>query len=118
MMTEERYFRILEVYGADPARWPDAERADAEAFAAANPVLVRDATGDEMVLDDLLDRLMEPTLDAPLLERRLLSRLPTPSALPAWMAPSAVGQGRRGGRRPACRGDGRFCQRGTDRPGR
>ncbi|WP_291844040.1 hypothetical protein [Maricaulis sp.] len=89
-MTEDRFFRILEAYGADPARWPDAERAEAEAFAAAHPALVLDATGDEMVLDDLLDRMVEPVIEAPLLERRLLARLPGPTGLPAWMAPSAI----------------------------
>ena len=89
MMTEERFFRILEAYGADPARWPADERAAAQAFAAARPDLVAIATSDEMVLDELLDRLAMPVIEAPLLERRLLARLPVPG-LPAWMAPSAM----------------------------
>jgi len=89
MMTEERFFQILEAYGADPARWPAAERDQAQGFAQARPELVAVATGDEMMLDDLLDRLDEPTPDTTLLERRLLARLPRP-AMPDWMAPSAV----------------------------
>jgi len=90
MMTEERFFQILDVYGANPARWPEAERAGAEAFAAAHPDLVGAAMSDEMVLDDLLDRLVEPAIEAPLLERRLLTQLPSPGGLPSWMAPSAM----------------------------
>ncbi|OLF72261.1 hypothetical protein AWH62_10510 [Maricaulis sp. W15] len=90
MMTEERFFRILEVYGADPARWPDDERVAAQAFAANHRADVVEATSDEMVLDELLDRLVEPVIEAPLLERRLLAQLPVPTGLPAWMAPSAI----------------------------
>lgn len=89
MMTEERFFQILEAYGADPARWPAAERDQAQGFAQTRPELVAVATGEEMMLDDLLDRLDEPTPDTTLLERRLLARLPRP-AMPDWMAPSAV----------------------------
>lgn len=36
-MTHERFARIIEAYGADPRRWPDAERAAARAFALAHP---------------------------------------------------------------------------------
>jgi anti-sigma factor RsiW len=36
-MTRARFEAILDAYGADPRRWPDAERAAAQAFAAADP---------------------------------------------------------------------------------
>ncbi|TPW02052.1 MAG: hypothetical protein FD124_3528, partial [Alphaproteobacteria bacterium] len=34
-MNRERMTAILEAYGAAPARWPEAERAAAQAWAAA-----------------------------------------------------------------------------------
>ncbi len=89
MMTEERFFQILEAYGADPAHWPADEREAAQGFALARPELVAVATSDEKVLDELLDRMIEPVADTALLERRVLARLPRP-AMPDWMAPSAV----------------------------
>lgn len=36
-MTARRFRDILDAYGADSARWPDAEREAACAFAAGNP---------------------------------------------------------------------------------
>ena len=36
-MTEERFIQIVEAYGANPARWPETERAAAMAFADAYP---------------------------------------------------------------------------------
>ena len=38
-MTFERFWQIVEAYGAAPARWPGDERAAAQAFAAENPGL-------------------------------------------------------------------------------
>ncbi|CAE6719540.1 hypothetical protein [Paraburkholderia haematera] len=35
-MTPERFHQIVEAYGADPRRWPQQERAAAEAWAAAH----------------------------------------------------------------------------------
>jgi hypothetical protein len=36
-MTSQRFARIVDAYGADPRRWPDAERAAACDFAQAHP---------------------------------------------------------------------------------
>jgi len=36
-MTPQRFAQIVDAYGADPRRWPDAERAAAQAFAQAHP---------------------------------------------------------------------------------
>lgn len=36
-MARDRFEAILDAYGADPRRWPDAERAAAQAFAAVDP---------------------------------------------------------------------------------
>ncbi|HDR9658514.1 TPA: hypothetical protein QDC32_004471, partial [Burkholderia stabilis] len=48
-MTPERFRTIVAAYGSDARRWPDGERAAAEAWARANP---RDAL---LALDDAAD---------------------------------------------------------------
>jgi hypothetical protein len=53
-MTPERFRQIVEAYGALPQRWPEKERAVAEAFARRNPE-VRNALAREAALDRLLD---------------------------------------------------------------
>ncbi len=50
-MREERYQAILAAYGADPKKWPQAERAAAMQFAAANAITV---SREEAALDALL----------------------------------------------------------------
>lgn len=36
-MTEKRFAEIVAAYGTDPCRWPEDERAAAQAFANGNP---------------------------------------------------------------------------------
>src|SRR5260221_12279238 len=64
-MNIERFHILLDAYGADPARWPQAERGSAEAFARATPgaaALIAAARA----LDQALDRVPAamPELDA------------------------------------------------------
>jgi hypothetical protein len=78
-MTYERLSRIVDAYGASPARWPADERLAAEAFLAASAeaqALVEDAR----TLDFLLDKA---PVDAP--SDALVSRLMAarPRAVPA-----------------------------------
>lgn len=54
-MTHERMAAILAAYGASPARWPLAERAAAEAWAAANTQAFAALAETEAPLDALLD---------------------------------------------------------------
>jgi ferric-dicitrate binding protein FerR (iron transport regulator) len=58
-MTPERLQSLLEAYGAEPRRWPEAERAEALALLQAEPRL-RDGAARERRLDALLDRLAAP----------------------------------------------------------
>jgi len=53
-MNRERFEQIVAAYGADPRRWPEAERAAAEAFAAENPDAAVLTVG-EAGLDRMLD---------------------------------------------------------------
>ena len=42
-MTSERFLALVAAYGADARRWPEAERAAAQALAAARPEAVAHA---------------------------------------------------------------------------
>jgi hypothetical protein len=55
MIAEARFRALVEAYGAGPARWPAAERAAAQAFAAADPALAAEVLRGEGRLDALLD---------------------------------------------------------------
>lgn len=89
MMTEDRFFEILEAYGANPERWPEAERAAAQAYAEAHADTVTEALQSAAALDALL----APTVVEPsdLLQRRLLKALPVPAEhRPQWQIPVAA----------------------------
>ena len=83
MMDLDRFNAILEAYGADPARWPDAERAEAEALLRANPAA---KTAFDRAAE--LDALIAPAAIAPapseMLTARLLRAVPQPEFLGDW----------------------------------
>ena len=54
-----RFLRLIGAYGADPARWPDEERAAAERRVAGDPA-ARAAIDEARRLDALLDRMPSP----------------------------------------------------------
>jgi len=87
-MTNERFFQILEAYGADPARWPDAERDAAQAWADAHPDAVAGALKAESALDALLGEAEAKPSE--LLERRIMKRFSAPAAAPRWQIPAAA----------------------------
>ena len=76
-MRHGRFLRLLEAYGADPAHWPEDERAAAERHLAEDPA-ARAAVEEERRLDALLGR-MPPAPETP---STLL-----PAALPAQRRP-------------------------------
>lgn len=53
-MTSERFLALIAAYGADARRWPENERAAAQAFAAADPAAVRSALAEADAVDALL----------------------------------------------------------------
>lgn len=88
-MTEERFIQIVEAYGANPARWPETERAAAMAFADAHPDAADAALQAEALLDDWLGG--PDAQPSELLERRILNRFPAPVAAPVrWQIPAAA----------------------------
>jgi hypothetical protein len=59
-MTPERFQTIVDAYGADPRRWPQGERADAQAWAALHPgeaaaLLAESASLDAWLASDALE---------------------------------------------------------------
>jgi hypothetical protein len=73
-LTIERFTALLEAYGADPARWPDAERAGAHVLLerSAEARARRDAAA---ALDGLLDRAAT-TQPSRALAERILAQAP------------------------------------------
>ncbi|MGZ9113711.1 MAG: hypothetical protein ACXW3K_03735 [Brevundimonas sp.] len=53
-MTSERFLALIAAWGADARRWPQSERAQAEAFAAAHPETARAALAEADAVDALL----------------------------------------------------------------
>jgi len=53
-MTSERFLGLVQAWGADRRRWPEAERTAADAFAAANPHLATPALAEADEVDALL----------------------------------------------------------------
>jgi hypothetical protein len=83
MMTIERFKGLVEAYGANPARWPEAERAVAEAFANATPEAQR-LLAEAAALDHVL--AAAPT--APVtreLEMRVLDSFSSRKTRRAWL---------------------------------
>ena len=97
-MNETQFVALLGAYGADLARWPEAERARAERFLRSAPHRIRDIWDSEQGFDDLLaleaDAPASRDLEAAILRgawpaslaQRRPGRLAWP-ALPAWPGP-------------------------------
>lgn len=58
-VTPDRVRALLEAYGADPQRWPTAEREDARRLIAADPLLAAEID-EAAAFDTLLDALPAP----------------------------------------------------------
>jgi hypothetical protein len=79
-MTPERFAALLDAYGGDPARWPDAEREQARALLDRSAD-ARARRGAAAALDALLDRAttLKPSRG---LAERILAEAPTPRVVP------------------------------------
>lgn len=76
VMDKTRFEAILAAYGADPRRWPEAERAAAQAFARASGDGA--AIAEARALDAALGEAAEPAPVSDLLYARVLARAPKP----------------------------------------
>ncbi|HEY0598917.1 hypothetical protein [Brevundimonas sp.] len=68
-MTAERFLALVAAYGADRRRWPEGERAAAEAFASAHAEIAGPALGEADALDALLHRSPTPQVSTALRDR-------------------------------------------------
>jgi hypothetical protein len=78
-MNAERFAELAEAYGADPRRWPAAERAEAEAFAAAQGAAAERLLFDARQTDAALDASPVPEVP-PALRAAILASAPKPRA--------------------------------------
>lgn len=74
-MNWERFERIVEAYGASPRRWPEAERAAAEAF-AAHDTRAAALLKEEDAFDAMLDFARTEPRASDLLRARVLAKAP------------------------------------------
>lgn len=95
--TLQRLHALIDAYGADRRRWPDAERAPAQALLDASAD-ARAALQRARLLDAQLD-LLQPPAPAPGLRERILARA-TPRRRP-WRTVLADAWGEAGGWRLA-----------------
>ncbi|ARP80138.1 hypothetical protein CAL12_04385 [Bordetella genomosp. 8] len=79
-MTPERFQAIVQAYGADARRWPEAERAGAQAWASGHPVAADAILAAAAPLDAWLDG---DTVSPP--DRSLFDRIVASApARPLW----------------------------------
>lgn len=70
-MTAERFLALVAAYGADRRRWPEGERAAAEAFAATRADIARPELDEADAVDALLHRSPTPQVSMALRDRVL-----------------------------------------------
>lgn len=90
MMNAHRFEMIVEAYGADPARWPLPERAEALAFERADPDAARVVRDKAARLDALLAPARTPEPDPALAARILQAGLAETRFAPRWAQLAAV----------------------------
>lgn len=79
-MNRERFEQLLDAYGADPKRWPSAERAAGEAFAAAHPEDVVQMLTAARALDATMDAARETLKPDVARVAAILAKAPKPAA--------------------------------------
>jgi hypothetical protein len=70
-MTAERFAALAQAYGGDLRRWPEAERAAANAFLIAEPAAAEPLLAAERWMDGALDSTPQPYPSQALRERVL-----------------------------------------------
>lgn len=87
-MDQARFEAIVAAYGGDPGRWPQSERAAAQAFALrpeAAPILA-----EARALDALLNASTEITPLNLAFVRRVIAAAPKPPSRPNWGPAAAL----------------------------
>ena len=92
-MTEERFKALADAFGGDIGRWPQAERAEAAAFAQSQPQIAAPVLAAARRLDERLeaDGIAEPSFA---LRQRIIAAAPLArAARAAWRWAMGVGLG-------------------------
>lgn len=79
-MNRERFEQLLDAYGADPKRWPSAERAAGEAYAAEHVAEVAGLIAAARTLDATMDAAREVVKPDPARVAAILAKAPKPAA--------------------------------------
>jgi len=87
-MDMKEFKALVEAHGANPARWPEDRRAEAEAFAKTENAEVTLILKDAAALDGYLDRAAQVT-PSELLIARVMAKAPT-SAFSDWRQAAAA----------------------------
>ncbi len=88
-MTPERFDALVAAYGAAAHRWPEAERAQAQAFVLAHPDLAEPALAAGRSLDDILGAYAAPPSAG--LAARILAARPAANDWRRWGAGLGAG---------------------------
>ncbi len=95
-MTMQEFTRLIEIYGANPDRWPLDICIDAQKFMETHPKESRKLIEQESKLDKILDEA-HIQADVELLQRRILKQVdafpqeqPIIKKSPGWMAVAAM----------------------------
>lgn len=92
MMDRSRFLALAEAYGADLRRWPDGERAAAQAYQAAEPEAARTVLAQADVLDDLLFASRPPQPSVALRDRVIAAAARSPRRA-SWRARLGLAMG-------------------------
>lgn len=71
-LNKSRVLELIRSYGADPKRWPQAERQAGQTWLAENPASAKELLADATDLDQVLNTVAAPTSDTALLQARIL----------------------------------------------
>jgi hypothetical protein len=94
-MNGDRFTGLAEAFGGDVRRWPEAVRADAEAFAVAHPESAHAALAEAETLDNLLAASAAGAASANL-RARIIAAAPRQRAVGRawrWLAGAGLGLG-------------------------
>ncbi|KCZ98901.1 hypothetical protein HPO_08374 [Hyphomonas polymorpha PS728] len=78
-MTDDRLIELIEIWGAEPASWPEAERAAGQALLRAHPERFAGALAEARALGLMLGALPEPDMPRALTEA-IVAAAPRPKA--------------------------------------
>lgn len=91
-MTPARFIALTEAYGADRRRWPEPDRAMADAYVATHPEVARQVMADADSLDALLftSRPLQPSAA---LRDRVIAAATVRSVRKTWLSRLGLAMG-------------------------